>query len=145
MLSFLSRPPDTRGNKPSRGIQRVQNKMGHSLGPLQLQLHPPSLLLSASAGTSALSGLALLLTAIVSLRSLASILYFFHENCCKRSLSKAKPGEAVPASRRASASINKLKSKRGSYPGLIRTLMPPTQLRSKSSLKSKIKTQKFSS
>jgi chitin synthase len=72
------------------------------------------LVLSASAGTNTLYGLAFLGTAIVGLRFLGSIFYFFHEKCCKRSLSKNHSSQVVPLTRRASASINKLESRRAS-------------------------------
>ena len=72
------------------------------------------LVLSASAGTLTLYGLAFLGTGIVGLRFMGSILYFCHEGCCKRSLSKTRSSKVVPSSRRASASINKLETKRGS-------------------------------
>lgn len=68
------------------------------------------LLLTAAAGTYALFGLAFLGSGIVGLRFIGSILYFFHELCCKKRLRNSGKNKVVPMARRASASIGKLES-----------------------------------
>lgn len=77
------------------------------------------ILLTAAAGTYALYALAFLGTGIVGLRFLGSIFYYFHENCCKKTLRRKNQGKVAPMSRRASASINRLdspgNSKRSSF------------------------------